>query len=103
MRDEAGRWRGIGANRRPAAAENTRFLTADRLAVRAQKINVVDVHGSDHSAVRIEGIDGIEPAAKTHLQHIATAAALDLDRVAAWLQGRPRAPTRISRFAALAA
>jgi transposase len=41
--------------------------------------------------------------AKTHLQHVATAAALDLDRVAAWLQGRPLAPTRISRFAALAA
>ena len=41
--------------------------------------------------------------AKTHLQHIATAAALDLDRVAAWLRGRPLAPTRISRFAALAA
>jgi transposase len=41
--------------------------------------------------------------AKAHLQHVATAAALDLDRVAAWLQGRPLAPTRISRFAALAA
>ena len=39
--------------------------------------------------------------AKTHLQHVATAAALDLDRIAAWLQGRPLAPTRISRFAAL--
>jgi len=38
--------------------------------------------------------------AKVHLQHVATA--LDLDRVAAWLQGRPLAPTRISRFAALA-
>jgi transposase len=39
--------------------------------------------------------------AKVHLQHVATAA-LNLDRVAAWLQGRPLAPTRISRFAALA-
>jgi transposase len=36
--------------------------------------------------------------AKTHLQHVATAAALDPDRVAAWLQGRPLAPARISRF-----
>jgi hypothetical protein len=41
--------------------------------------------------------------AKTHLQHVATAAALDLDRVAAWLEGRPLAPTRTSRFAAMAA
>lgn len=40
---------------------------------------------------------------KTHLQHVATAAALDLSRVAAWLEGRPLAPTRISRFAAMAA
>jgi hypothetical protein len=38
-----------------------------------------------------------------NLQHVATAAALDLDRIAAWLQGRPLAPTRISRFAALTA
>jgi hypothetical protein len=28
---------------------------------------------------------------------------LDLDRVAAWLEGRPLAPTRLSRFAAMAA
>jgi transposase len=41
--------------------------------------------------------------AKTHLQAVATAAAIDLDRLAAWLRGRPIAPTRISRFAALAA
>src|SRR4051794_17309023 len=41
--------------------------------------------------------------AKTRLQHVATAAALNLDRVAAWFAGRPLAPARISRFAALAA
>jgi len=41
--------------------------------------------------------------AKARLQHVATAAALNLDRVAAWFAGRPLAPTRISRFAALAA
>jgi transposase len=41
--------------------------------------------------------------AKTRLQHVATAAALNLDRVAAWFAGRPLAPTRSSRFAALAA
>jgi transposase len=40
---------------------------------------------------------------KTGLQHVATAAALNLDRIAAWFAGRPLAPTRTSRFAALAA
>ena len=41
--------------------------------------------------------------AKTGLQNVATAAALNLDRLAAWLAERPLAPTRVSRFAAMAA
>jgi transposase len=41
--------------------------------------------------------------AKTHLQHLATGAAINVARVAAWAEGRPHAPTRVSRFAALAA
>ena len=40
--------------------------------------------------------------AKTHLQHVATAAAINIDRIVAWLDERPRAQTRLSRFAALA-
>lgn len=40
--------------------------------------------------------------AKTHLQHVATAAAINLGRIFAWRQGQQRAPTRISSFAALA-
>src|SRR5215813_8802166 len=39
---------------------------------------------------------------KTHLQHVATAAAIPIDRLVAWLEERPRAKTRTSRFAALA-
>jgi transposase len=39
--------------------------------------------------------------AKAHLQHIAIAAALNLDRIVAWLEELPRALTRTSRFAAL--
>ena len=39
---------------------------------------------------------------KTHLQHVAIAAAINIDRIVAWLDKRPRAMTRISRFAALA-
>lgn len=40
--------------------------------------------------------------AKTHLQHIATAAAINFDRLVAWFDGIPRGGTRTSRFAALA-
>jgi len=45
---------------------------------------------------RYRGLD------KTHLQHVATAAAINVDRIVAWLEERPRAKTRTSRFAALA-
>ena len=38
---------------------------------------------------------------KTHLQHVAIAAALNLVRSMAWLSGRPRARTRRSRFVRL--
>jgi len=41
--------------------------------------------------------------AKTRLQHLATAAAINIARLAAWLDGRPHSQTRTSRFAALAA
>ncbi len=40
--------------------------------------------------------------AKTHLQHVITATAINLLRVAAWLADLPRAQTRRSPFAALA-
>jgi transposase len=39
---------------------------------------------------------------KTHLQHVAIAAAINVERIVAWCDDRPRATTRISRFAALA-
>jgi transposase len=39
---------------------------------------------------------------KTHLQHVAIAAAINIDRIVAWLEEQPRATTRPSRFAALA-
>ena len=41
--------------------------------------------------------------AKTHLQHVATAAALNVVRLDAWLRGRPRAATRRSRLVRLLA
>jgi transposase len=39
----------------------------------------------------------------THLQHLATAAAINLIRVTHWLADVPRSQTRKSRFAALVA
>jgi transposase len=40
---------------------------------------------------------------KARLQHVATAAAINVGRVSDWLEGVPRAATRVSRFARLAA
>ena len=40
--------------------------------------------------------------AKTRVQHVATAAAMHIDRIVASVDERPRAKTRTSRFAALA-
>jgi transposase len=39
--------------------------------------------------------------AKTYLQHVATACAINLSRLMAWFQQVPQAKTRISRFAAV--
>jgi transposase len=41
--------------------------------------------------------------AKAHLQHVATATAINFSRVSDWLEGVPRAATRVSRIARLAA
>jgi transposase len=40
--------------------------------------------------------------AKTRLQHVATAAAVNLGRLGDWFRAIPRTATRTSRFAALA-
>ena len=46
--------------------------------------------------------DAVIKAAKAHLQNVAIAAAINIDRLVAWFAGRPRWKTRLSRFAALA-
>jgi len=63
------------------------------------------VEATISQAVRIFGLRRARyhGLAKTGLQGFATAAALNLDRLAAWCSSRPIAPTRISRFAALGA
>jgi transposase len=62
------------------------------------------VEGTISQATRVCGLRrsryiGI---AKTHLQHVFTAVAINLLRLAAWFQETPRGQTRCSRFAALA-
>ena len=39
--------------------------------------------------------------AKTSLQQVCTAVAMNVSRIVHWLDGRPRARTRVTRFAAL--
>lgn len=61
------------------------------------------IEGTISQAVRTMGIRrsryiGQE---KTHLQHVATGAALNLVRCLAWFEGLPRAQTRRSAFARL--
>jgi transposase len=63
----------------------------------------VGVEGTLSRGVRAFGLrqTRYQSLAKTHLQHVATAAAINVDRMVAWLEERPRAMTRPSRFAAL--
>jgi len=62
------------------------------------------IEGTFSQTLRIAGLRynryiGLQ---KTHLQHLATAAATNILRVINWINELPLAPTRTSRFAALA-
>jgi transposase len=63
------------------------------------------IEGTIAQGVRVIGLRRARyiGLAKTHLHHLATAAALNARRIAAWASGQPRAKTRVSHFAALAA
>ena len=84
------------------AAARAREETAEGRRLYAQRNGI---EGTLSQAVRTFGLRQARyrDLAKTGLQGVATAAALNLDRIAAWFAGRPLAPTRTSRFAALAA
>jgi transposase len=62
------------------------------------------IEGAISQAVRSFGLrrSRYVGLAKTHLQHVVTGAAMNLTRLAAWLDGVPKACTRFSRFATLA-
>ena len=61
------------------------------------------IEGTFSQAVRAHGLrrSRYRGHAKTRLQHLATAAAINLGRLDGWLRDRPTARTRRSRFAAL--
>ena len=84
------------------AAARARETTDEGRRLYAQRQGV---EGTISQAVRAFGLRRARyrGLAKMGLQHVATAAAINLDRIAAWFAGRPLAPTRTSRFAALAA
>jgi transposase len=62
------------------------------------------IEGTLSQAVRAFGLrrTRYRGLAKTSLQHVATAAAMNVERLTAWLSGQPREKTRTSRFARLA-
>jgi transposase len=71
----------------------------------AQYTRRAGIEGTHSQAIRRCGLRSCRYRghAKTHLQHVLTATALNLVRVAAWLEGTSRATTKRSAFAALAA
>ena len=77
------------------------YASAEGTAQYAQRAGV---EGTLSQGVRAFGLRRTRywGLAKTHVQHVAIAAAINIDRLVAWLDERPRALTRISRFAALA-
>ena len=70
----------------------------EKYAVRAGVEGTISqaVHALEMRRTRYRGL------AKTHLQHVATAAAMNLVRVVNWVMEVPRSETRKSRFAMLA-
>ncbi len=83
-------------------AARARFASAEGRAAYAVRAGV---EGTVSQAVRAFGLRRARyrGLAKTHVQAVATAAALNLARLDAWIAGRPLGPTRVSRFARLAA
>jgi transposase len=71
----------------------------------AQDAQRAGIEGTQSQAIRRCGVRQCRYIghAKTRLQHILTATAFNLVRVAAWLEDIPRATTRQSTFATLAA
>jgi transposase len=100
---ETGRRLPLPSQERFAALQAARGWYASE-AGRQQYPCRAGVEGTLSQGVRAFGLrrTRLRGVAKTHLQHVAIAAAINIDRIVAWLDERPRAKTRTSRFAALA-
>ena len=83
----------LHAARQWATSAQGKQLNARRAGIEGTLSQGVRAYGLRRS--RYRGL------AKTHLQHVATAVAINVDRIVAWLDKRPQAKTRTSRFAAL--
>ena len=72
---------------------------------RAEYARRAGIEGTISQGVRAFGMrrSRYAGAAKTHLQHVATAAAINLVRISSWLMDEPREHTRTSAFAKLMA
>jgi transposase len=81
-------------------AMRVRQLTDEFRQTCAARAGIESTHAQavKHSGLRRTRYRGLS---KTHLQHIVTAAAINLLRIASWTDGVPLAKTRCSRFAAL--
>jgi transposase len=81
-------------------AARQRQQTAEYAKTYAQRAGV---EGTLSQGVRAFGLRRARyrGLARAHLQHVATAAAMNVDRLINWLDERPRARTRRSRLAAL--
>jgi transposase len=89
------------AEQQAMLAARLRQVTPDFQAIYATRAGI---EGTLSQAVRTVGLRRARyiGLAKTHLQHLLSATAINLLRVAAWLIGRPLAKTRQSSFANLA-
>lgn len=106
MRCTKGQARSLTLRPRPVhealQAARQRETTADFKATYRIRAGI---EGSISQAVRVNGLRQTRyiGLAKTHLQHLASATALNLLRAMAWLNKVPVAATRPSAFAHLAA
>jgi transposase len=86
----------------PLQAARQRQTTAEFKAIYAKRAGIEGTLSQAAIALDLRHARYIG-LAKTHLQAIATAVAVNFKRLVAWLNGEPLAPTRLSPFAALAA
>ncbi len=85
----------------PLQAARQRQTTAEFKALYAKRAGVEGTMSQTAYALDLRHARYLG-LAKTHLQAIVTAVAVNLKRLVAWLNGEPLAPTRRSPFAALA-